>query len=222
MSCINEYLLKKILSFEDHESSSYLFINSSPELIYQINEFLNSLNNPNIITLSISTGELCLPNINKLTGIDDSQNLDIFKKMLYQNLLVGSLLLELYNKYPNLKLFKYNKDTIKEALKESLKDSYSEINPDNLLFIYLLEYAAKELKKLGISLIINIYISKDNNIILQKLLNELLNDRHSYKTRFFTPESELITYFDDNEIMQEETHDYHLRNLKGITFSKQK
>ena len=79
----------------------------------------------------------------------------------------------------------------------------------------------RQLNLKGINVAINIYIDKDDPFI-QKILNNLLNDRHNYKIRMITPNDDLVTYFEDGGILCEEMHDFHTVNLKSFKTLHQK
>lgn len=208
---MNEKILKEILNFKYNAKCSYLFINTNPSLIPAISSFVKNSSEPNLITLELSTDEL------EVYDISDNKDLSM-QKILYESIISALLLKQIYSRFPDLQIPGLSLEKVNEVIlsiltKQRLKQP---------LGFYYLNYASERIKSKNIDIALNIYISAYNNEVLQAVLNSFLNDRNTYKSRFFTPIDNLLTYYTTNGLLQQETHDYHERSLAEIhVFTKE-
>lgn len=199
---ISEQTLKNILLSNGSESkAAYIFTDVCQTLKLDIVNLLQANPQMNVIISSDS-----------LKFLSELQLEEYQRKLIIESYITGLILNEAMNKYPNL-------------IDHNLEYKISHIlaNPldiDNLLFYGYLEFIAEDLKILDVQLNINLFINSPSNLI-QRCLNNLLNDRYSFNTRFFIPNKELSSYYDDHGFMQE-THDYHERSLASLTSLNQK
>lgn len=212
-SNVSLYILKKALQGEDPRS--FICTNTSNNLMQDISALNDS---KNLVRITISTDELMLAGIDEITD-NDEQITRIKQECLYEHLLITLILKSIFERFPNIEVLGINKNTINDALL-LLKNPNNISNNSVLLMRYHLDAFTRYLKETyNLSININIII-KDIPLYLQRIINLYVNDRFSFRTILFTPNEDLITYYDSNGILLENVHDYHRLDLKGISALK--
>lgn len=208
---LNEKQLENIINFTTEDKYAILFTNTSNELMDSIKESLKD--NINITNIIIDMREINLSNY-ELVIKDIPKELDskYISKKLFESIIYGNIIKDLYNIYPNI-ISKYI--DINKFNNNMNATKYSEIDLNEIIFRHHLDFIVESLKRDNISITINVFIDENIDYMKQRSLNDLLNDRYSFYTRFYT-NNELKTYYDTSDVFIEEMHDYHERDLSKI------
>lgn len=206
---VEKVILNKLYNGGTENKRAYIFTNCKPELIQDIKS--TKFNSINYILLNVDLSE---PEFDIINGLP----IDEYKRnLLIESMIVCKLERQIISLYPY--------DDYSEELKQ-IDKSYVEIlnclnNNFKLLgaipLKYCLNFMCSELKAAKrVGVLINMYLPKDLSEGIQKTLNLFLNDHYEYKTRFFTENESICTYYDRKSVLLENGINYKGYNMKNV------
>lgn len=213
----------KTLISANNNNGAYIFTDCSLNLIKDVKERKQSDNQK--VTIEIPVSDIDIEGLLAISATEE-------KKGLCQNLLATLSIKKITELFPeleqeiitstteklgylNLSLLNYDR-IIASIINYYATPSYYDENY-SLLSFYLFTKLALKLKSLkNIDIYINFYITKGIPFILQRAVNDYINDSLPFSGRIYTVFSDLITYRKSNGTIIEDYYTASICSVKSI------
>lgn len=206
---INEYFKKQYLT-AGNTYDNYIFRNCPNDFLISAEEFLSKSAN-GVKPCNIKLGRVEQEEIERVLLNCEY----FFQETVIASYYITTLIMAQLFKGIDEKQYQ----SLQSQLESFKENDFQAIKQNYLVGGYMPCDVAKQSRKLGQKIELNIFLFKIDNLAVQQAINIFVSCREPYSVKIFTNEERLTTYYDANENLIQCPHDYiNIDVKKFITF----